>query len=101
MIEDNDIRRVKVIDFGTASVFNPSQGMNNLIGTPYYMAPEIFSQGVYNEKCDCWSLGVILYVLLTGRPPFYGKTDVEAIRRVKSGKYPTEVLHEKNISEMG
>jgi calcium-dependent protein kinase len=46
------------------------------------MAPEIFSQGTYNEKCDCWSLGVILYVMLTGRPPFYGDTDQEVIMRV-------------------
>ena len=72
MIEDNDMSRVKVIDFGTAMCFNPKLGMNTMIGTPYYMAPEIFVSGHYNEKCDCWSLGVILYVMLTGRPPFYG-----------------------------
>ena len=72
--------------------FNPDQGMNNMIGTPYYMAPEIFSKARYNEKCDCWSLGVILYVLLTGRPPFFGKSDAEAIEKIKKGAYPQKAL---------
>ena len=57
---------VKVIDFGTAMSFNPEKGMNNILGTPYYMAPEIFNQSSYNEKCDIWSLGVILFCMLTG-----------------------------------
>lgn len=58
--------KVKVIDFGTAQTFNPEKGMNTILGTPYYMAPEIFNSSRYNEKCDVWSLGVILFVLLTG-----------------------------------
>ncbi len=103
---------VKVIDFGTAIAFNPDLGMNTMLGTPYYMAPEIFSQSFYDEKCDVWSLGVILYVMLTGRPPFYGASDADVIQKVKIGKYPTEsksynsvnscifiVLKEKGISK--
>ena len=78
---------VKVIDFGTAMSFNPEKGMNNILGTPYYMAPEIFNQSSYDEKCDIWSLGVILFCMLTGQPPFYGKTDVEVIQKVKVGHY--------------
>lgn len=70
---------MKVIDFGTAQSFNPNQGMNSIIGTPFYMAPEIFIQRRYDEKCDIWSLGVILYCLLTGQPPFYGQSDSEII----------------------
>lgn len=88
MIEGHN--KIKVIDFGTAISFNPEKGMDNILGTPFYMAPEIFNDGTYNEKCDMWSLGVILFVMLTGRPPFYGSSDAEVIKRVKLGFYPKQ-----------
>lgn len=79
--------QIKIIDFGTASPFNREQGMNSIMGTPYYMAPEVLKGQVYNEKCDVWSCGVIMYVMLTGQPPFYGKNDAEIIEKVKKGVY--------------
>jgi calcium-dependent protein kinase len=63
---------IKIIDFGTAVTIKPGDGLHNIYGTAYYIAPEIFGITSYNEKCDIWSLGVILYVLLTGEPPFNG-----------------------------
>ena len=51
--------------------------MKEIHGTSYYIAPDILLKKGYNEKCDVWSLGVILYILLAGRPPFDGDGDDE------------------------
>mmetsp|Transcript_20714 Transcript_20714/g.18121 ORF Transcript_20714/g.18121 Transcript_20714/m.18121 type:complete len:94 (-) Transcript_20714:1312-1593(-) len=60
--------------------------MNKKFGTPYYIAPEVLDRN-YNEKCDIWSCGVILYIMLSGFPPFNGDTDREIMKKVKEGHY--------------
>ena len=60
--------------------------MHQTYGTPYYIAPEILA-GEYNEKCDIWSLGVLLFILLSGKPPFDGNTDDEILENVQKGVY--------------
>ena len=48
--------------------------MHSLKGTPYYIAPEVL-EGNYTDKIDCWSLGVLLYIMLAGTPPFNGRNN--------------------------
>lgn len=60
--------------------------MELVLGTAYYIAPEILT-GKYDEKCDIWSIGVIVFILLSGEPPFPGNSDGEIISKVKRGKY--------------
>ena len=77
---------IKVIDFGLSTVHNYKKkgSLNSLVGTPYYVAPEVI-EGKYGLECDCWSLGVILYVLITGHLPFYSKNTIEVLQRIKEG----------------
>ena len=83
---DTDEIIIKVIDFGTSSLFTPSTSLHKRIGTPYYIAPEVLGMN-YTEKCDVWSCGVILYILLSGYPPFPGKNNEEILRKVKTGQF--------------
>lgn len=67
-------------------MFDPDKKMHTTLGTAYYIAPEVLNK-MYNEKCDIWSLGVILYILLCGSPPFNGQTDEQIFRKVRQGSY--------------
>lgn len=64
--------------------------MYSAVGTPNYIAPEVISKKGYNEKCDIWSLGVLLYTMLAGSYPFYieDNQDVEILyEKILSGKF--------------
>ena len=76
---------VKVIDFGLCRKFCENSDMHSVVGTPFYVAPEVL-YGNYNKECDVWSLGVILYALLVGYPPFRGRTSEEIFNAVRKGK---------------
>lgn len=63
--------QIKLIDFGFSKRFGKEyeKKMHALVGTPYYIAPEVI-KGEYDFKCDVWSCGIILYIMLLGNPPF-------------------------------
>ena len=75
--------QIKLIDFGTAKIFKPGKKMNKFIGTSYYIAPEVLKER-YDEKCDVWSCGVILFILLCGYPPFNGNTNVDIFHAIQN-----------------
>eukprot|EP00826_Nyctotherus_ovalis_P024936 TRINITY_DN1924_c0_g1_i1.p1 TRINITY_DN1924_c0_g1~~TRINITY_DN1924_c0_g1_i1.p1 ORF type:complete len:511 (-),score=154.05 TRINITY_DN1924_c0_g1_i1:187-1719(-) len=71
---------IKIIDFGLSTKFISENSMKDIVGTPFYVAPEVL-QGVYTNACDVWSLGVVLYTMLNGKPPFTG-TSSEVLSKV-------------------
>lgn len=77
---------VKLIDFGISVKFEKDTKLKDKTGTVLYIAPEVVS-GSYDEKCDIWSLGVLLYMMLCGQPPFYGSSRKEILAKIKKGRF--------------
>ena len=94
---------VKIIDFGTAKLFEKNKKEKDVVGSSYYIAPEVLKQN-YNEKCDTWSVGVILYMTLVGRAPFDGKDDEEIINKISTVDYnkdePKLIKHSPEVRDL-
>jgi len=89
---------IKIIDFGTAKLHEKNKSEKKVIGSSYYIAPEVLYE-CYNLKCDLWSCGVILYILLSGRAPFSHKNDTIILEKIKLGKYNMDIKEFKEISD--
>ena len=76
---------IKVIDFGMSKRFDSKHFMSEKVGTAYYISPEVLN-GKYDEKCDIWSAGVILYIIICGYPCFNGDDDDEIFAAIQKGK---------------
>jgi serine/threonine protein kinase len=77
---------LKLIDFGLSTHYTPGHRLSRAVGSSYFMAPEVL-EGSYTEACDLWSLGVIVYILLSGAPPFYGENDEAIKASIARGTY--------------
>jgi calcium/calmodulin-dependent protein kinase I len=98
---------VKIADFGFAK--HISEKLNTVCGTPDYIAPEVCGlldlkkipkeqRPCYNEKCDIWSAGVIIYILLGGYPPFFDESRKKLFQKIKSGIFEFHPQYWENIS---
>ncbi len=95
---ENNEGEIKIIDFGLSKKYNEQEKMQTVLGTPYYVAPEVL-QGSYDERCDIWSVGAFIYIMLTGEPPFNGKNNNIIFKRIlnEEVQYPPEKF--QNISK--
>lgn len=77
----------KIGDLGISTVLQTTQLTKTQIGTPLYLAPEVWKKRPYNQKCDMWSLGILLYEMMYFCHPFRGYNQPEIARRVCNGKF--------------
>jgi len=89
---------IKVSDFGLARFLKDEQFATTTCGTPGYVAPEILSSKPYSSSCDFWSVGVVLFVLLSGQLPFYDEDQFELFERIKNGDYNMKDPVWENVS---
>ena len=89
---------LKLIDFGLSKVMDGDNTLKGTVGTTFYMAPEVIT-GNYNEKCDIWACGIILYIMLCGKPPFYSQDEEELKKKICSMKYDFNHPEFKKVSQ--
>ena len=90
---------LKLIDFGCSKIFSKyKKNFKDTIGTLIYCSPEVLKNN-YNKQCDIWSCGVIMYVLLNGEFPFFGKTEEQIKKKILSGKFNFNNKHFSKVSE--
>jgi len=77
--------QLKLIDFGFARVWDPSKFMMTACGSAEYVSPDVLLGDGYTDKADLWSIGVIVWMLLTGYPPFHGQKQ-DLMSKIKSGR---------------
>ena len=85
---DPSAQQIKIIDFGFSLKANHSEKLNVFCGTPHYMDPDLVRKQPYNgPAADVWACGVIVYILMVGKLPFFGEFEADLFRKIQSGKY--------------
>ena len=96
-VEPDNFKALKLIDFGLSIQQNAKKD-NRRVGTPYYMSPEMV-RGNFNYASDVWSIGVILFIMVTGKQPFRGKSKEEVFDKIKKGAYDKNILNKAKCSK--
>lgn len=96
--EDESV--IKISDFGLAKMIGDDQFATTACGTPGYVAPEILNGKGYGREVDYWSIGIVLYILLCGFPPFYEEDNAALFEQIKSGSFEFPSPYWDEISDM-
>lgn len=100
--QKGDDSELKIIDFGLSKQYNPIEvgNLNTVVGTALYVAPEVL-QGKYDYRCDYWSLGVVMFTLLGGYPPFFGENNKQIFKKVMEAKLVFDSPVWSRVSKQG
>ncbi|KAG9235672.1 hypothetical protein BJ875DRAFT_373724 [Amylocarpus encephaloides] len=104
MVGLTSLPMLKIADFGFARSLPATSLAETLCGSPLYMAPEILRYEKYDAKADLWSVGTVLYEMMTGRPPFRATNHVELLRKIEQSEdligFPRDVVISSGIKEL-
>lgn len=86
---------LKIADFGCATMLDPRKQLTGVLGSTFFLAPEVI-RGSYSEKCDLWSCGILMYLLLTGHYPYAGQSEKEVMQLLMTGRAEVEITEVSN-----
>ncbi|XDV53270.1 hypothetical protein PO909_021825 [Leuciscus waleckii] len=96
----NEESKIMISDFGLSKMEDATNDiMSTACGTPGYVAPEVLAQKPYSKAVDCWSIGVIAYILLCGYPPFYDENDSKLFEQILKAEYEFDSPYWDDISD--
>ncbi|XP_039617220.1 calcium/calmodulin-dependent protein kinase type 1D [Polypterus senegalus] len=95
----DDESKIMISDFGLSKMEGTGDVMSTACGTPGYVAPEVLAQKPYSKAVDCWSIGVIAYILLCGYPPFYDENDSKLFEQILKAEYEFDAPYWDDISD--
>jgi len=98
MSDDND-SYIKLADFGFAARVHEPKSLSKQCGTPFFVSPEILMRKPYDQQSDMWSVGCIVFLLLSGNLPFMGRSQKDLFRKIVAGKYEFDTEDWQNVSD--
>lgn len=98
LLSDDDNVNIRIADFGYARRVHTAESLTDRVGTPSYVAPEILKNLPHDQRVDLWSLGVVVFVLLVGYPPFLENDQTTLFRKIRKGEWVFYVEDWKHVS---